>query len=110
GLALSLAGAVAAQQRPDSTGPRRERGDEHQGARGQWGRGPMGGPQGLLFKDITLTEAQKTQLQQLRKTQHDKMTTDRDQFEKEREQVRAAREKGDTAAVRAIMQRRRQAM
>ena len=109
GLALSLGGVAAAQQ-PGTDAPRGDRGGEQRGGRGEWGRGPMGGPRGLLFKDITLTEAQKTQVTALQKADHDKMEANRDQFSKERDQVRAAREKGDTAAVRAIMQRRRQAM
>jgi Spy/CpxP family protein refolding chaperone len=98
GLALSLAAAAAAQQ-PDQPKPRRERGGEIRGPGMRDGRGPAG----LLLKDITLTEAQKTQLQTLRKTE-------RDEGKKQHEEVRAARQRGDTAAARAIVQRQRQAM
>jgi Spy/CpxP family protein refolding chaperone len=105
GLALSLAAAAAAQQ-PDQPKPRRERGGEIRGPGMRDGRGPAG----LLLKDITLTEAQKTQLQTLRKTERDEMVAKREQGKKQHEEVRAARQRGDTAAARAIVQRQRQAM
>ena len=70
GLALLVgaAGAAAAQgtrsdARPDSA--RRERG-EMKGERGMRRGGP-GGPQGALLRGITLTDAQKTQLKEMRK-------------------------------------------
>lgn len=106
GLAVSLAGAVAAQQPSDSAHAR------HRGEAGEWrGRGGPGGPMvGLLFKDITLTDAQKTQLKQMREADKAKFEATRDARKKEFEQVRAAREKGDTAAVRAFMTKNRQLM
>jgi Spy/CpxP family protein refolding chaperone len=106
GLALSLAGVAAAQQ-PGTDAPRRDRGEDQRGPRGTFGRG---GPQGLLLKDITLTDAQKAQLKELRKSQHDKMDANREQMKKQFEDARAARERGDTTAARAIMERNRQAM
>ena len=63
GLAAALAGVAAAQQ-AGANAPRRDR-SEQAGGQGQYeGRGGRGG---LLLKNITLTDAQKTQLQALRK-------------------------------------------
>jgi periplasmic protein CpxP/Spy len=118
GLALSFAGAAAAQQ-PGRSGdaPGRAHAEGHRGkGRGHdmsAGRaeGRDLGPRGLLFKDITLTDAQKAQLKTLRETQRPaKNEANRAEFEKQREEMRAARQRGDTAAVRAIMTRNRQAM
>lgn len=102
GLALSLAGTVAAQQGQEGQRPRGERGGQFEGRRG--------GPDGLLLKDIELTEGQRTQIAQLNKTQRDKMDANREKSRGQFEDVRAARERGDTAAVRKAMQQRRQAM
>ena len=102
GLAASLAG-VAAAQHPSTQPPRAE---NHRGGRME-GRGGM---RGLLFKDIALTDAQKTQLQTLRKAQRDKFEANRDQWKKQRDELQAARQRGDSAAVKAIRDRNRQAM
>jgi Spy/CpxP family protein refolding chaperone len=108
GLAASLAGVAAAQQ-PRADAPRRERAEGRRG--GPDGRfEDRGGPRGLLLKDITLTDAQKTQLKELRKAQQEKMDANREQNRTQFDELRAARQKGDTAAVKAIMQRNRQAM
>ena len=103
GLALTLAGTAAAQQ---GDAPRRERGAER-GGPGMRGRG---GPDGLLLRDITLTEGQRAQIAQLGKTQRDGMQAQRAERQKQAGEVRAARERGDTAAVRAAMLKNRQAM
>jgi Spy/CpxP family protein refolding chaperone len=86
GLALSiaLAGAAAAQKPA-------HRGD------------------GLLLKGIELTEGQRTQVAQLRKTQRDAMESRRKQGKTEFEAMREARQRGDTAAVRAQMSKLQQA-
>lgn len=103
GLALSLAGTVAAQQGQDGQRPPRgERGGQFEGRRG--------GPDGLLLKDIVLTESQRTQIAQLNKAQREKMDATREKGRGQFEDVRAARERGDTAAVRKAMQQRRQVM
>jgi protein CpxP len=104
GLALSLAGTAAAQSGQDA--PKRERGE---GKRGM-GEGRRGGGDGLLFKDITLTDAQKTQVKALRQAEHDKMEANREQNRKLFDEARAARQRGDTAAARTLMQRNRQLM
>lgn len=103
GLALSLAGTAAAQQPGrDSTRAKAE------GGRGD--RGGRFGSERFLFRDITLTDAQKTQIQTLRKTQHDQMEARRTEMKKQFDDARAARQRGDTAAARAIMTRNRQQM
>lgn len=107
GLTLTLAGAVAAQQPSDSARGHRD------GQSGQWEgsrRGPAGGARGLLFRDIALTDVQKTQLKQLRESQRDQMRANRDAMRRQMEQARDARKKGDTAAARTIMQQQRAAM
>lgn len=110
GLALSLAGAAAAQQQaPDSA--RRDRGGDHRGPGGPGGRFEgRGGPRGLLLKDITLSDAQKAQVKTLRESQRATMHANRDAMKQQFDEARAARERGDTTAARAIMQRNRQAM
>jgi periplasmic protein CpxP/Spy len=104
GLALSVAGTAIAQQgQADTSRPARgERG-------GQFERG-RGGPDGLLLKNITLTEGQRAQIAQLRKTQREEMRTDREKNRGQFDSLKAARQKGDTAAVRQAVQVRRQVM
>jgi Spy/CpxP family protein refolding chaperone len=105
GLALSLAGVAAAQQ-PGTDAPKRDRGQDHRGSGGRFeGRGG-----GFLLKDITLTDAQKAQVKQLHESQKAKMDANRDAMKKQFDEARAARERGDTTAARAIMQRNRDAM
>lgn len=105
GLALSMAGTAIAQQ-PQAAGkaPRARAGE-----RGQMD-GRRGGPDGLLLKDITLTEGQRTQIAQLRKTQHAQAQANREKNRGQADDLRAARERGDTAAVRKAFEARRQAM
>jgi Spy/CpxP family protein refolding chaperone len=106
GLTLSLAGAALAQQ-PEQRGMRRDRAGDERGP-GMRGRG---GPDGLMLKGITLTEGQRTQIAQVQKTQREQMESRREVQRKDHmEQVRAARQKGDTAAVRSIVERNRAAM
>jgi len=105
GLALSLAGVAAAQQ-AGSSAPRRDRGDEQRGPGGRFGQGG----QGLLLKDITLSDAQKAQLEQLHESQKANMQANHDAMKKQWDEMRAARQRGDTAAARAIMERNRPAM
>jgi protein CpxP len=110
GLAVSLASVAAAQQ-PRGDAPRRDRGQEQRGPGGRFeGRGGPGGPRGLLLKDITLSDAQKAQLKQLHESRRETMKAGREQKREQVEQLRAARERGDTAAVRATMERNRQVM
>jgi protein CpxP len=118
GLALSIAGASAGAQSTRADSARRP---SVEGRRGPGGpgerRGPdfdrggrRGGGEGFLLRGITLTEAQKTQLQTLREQDRAQMASRRDEFQKEREQLRALREKGDTVAMRRAMEQRRAVM
>jgi Spy/CpxP family protein refolding chaperone len=106
GLAVSLAGVAAAQQ-SGADAPRRDRGEGRGGHVGKLeGRG--GG--GFLLKDITLTDAQKAQVKQLHESQKSTMKANRDAMKKQFDEARAARQRGDTTAANAIMQRNRLAM
>ena len=102
GLALTVGAAgvaVAQSNRPDTT--RQERSDRRE--RGERGMRRRGGPDGALLRDITLTDAQKTQLETLRKAQRTEMAKNREQFSAARKEARDAREKGDTATARSKM-------
>src|SRR5258708_451532 len=108
GLAATLAGIAVAQQ---PAAPRSDSARAHHGGTGPGGRFGRGGPGvGLLFKDITLTDAQKTQLQTLGKSERDEFEANRAGMKKDFDAARAARQRGDTATAKAIMQRNRQAM
>ena len=113
GLALIVgaAGAAAAQgtrpdARPDSA--RRERGEAN-GERGMRRRGP-GGLEGALLRGITLNDAQKTRLKELRTAQQPEMKKTREQFGAVMKEARDARERGDTATARAKMAQVKTAM
>ena len=99
GLAMALAGTAAAQHPGHDGAAKREQGE----------RRGRGGPDGLLLKGIELAEGQRTQIAQLRKTQRDSMVDRRATGSKEFETIRQARQRGDTAAVRAEMAKLRQA-
>jgi Spy/CpxP family protein refolding chaperone len=89
GLALSL-GAVGAVSAQATQQPQRQ---EHAG------RGMRRGPGGELFKGITLTQQQKDRLKALRKDRKPNA-----ELRTAMQEVRALRQKGDTAAARAKMQ------
>ena len=79
------------------------------------GRGGLGGPamgmDRLLFKDITLTDAQKTKLEELRKAEYDQMQAEgRGRGGADFDAIREARQKGDTATVRRLMADQRDKM
>lgn len=101
GLALSVAGTAVAQQPQD--GQRARRGSDRAGQM----EGRRGGPDGFLLKDITLTEGQRTQIAQLRQTQRHAMHANRDKNGAQFEDLRAARQRGDTAAVRKAFEAHR---
>ena len=107
GLALIVGAATAAaaqSSRPDV------RPDTTQGQRGRGGRDGergmrRGGPRGLgaLLKGITLTDAQKTRLEAVRKEQEPEMKKSREQFGAVMKEARDARQRGDTVTARAKM-------
>lgn len=100
-LVVGAAGAAAAQStRPDTRPSATQR--EHGKQKGERGmRGPGG--QGALLKGITLTDAQKTRLQALRKEQEPQMKQTREQFSAVMKEARDARQRGDTVTARAKM-------
>lgn len=87
---------VAAAQRPGPMGPMQ--------GRGRGGRiGAMITRQ--LFRGITLTDAQKTQLKALREGNRTQMQALGKSARADREALRSAREQGDTIALRAARQK-----
>jgi Spy/CpxP family protein refolding chaperone len=106
GLGLALvagaAGAAAAQSaqrpnaRPDTTQRDHRRWDGERGGR-------RGGPDAMLLKGITLTDAQKTRIKALREERKAEMQKTREQFGAVMQEARAARERGDTATAHAKM-------
>ena len=106
GLAMALAGTAAAQQPGQAPGSKQDSKQEH-GMRGE--RRGRGGPDGLLLKGIELTEGQRTQIAQLRKTQRDAMQSKREGGKPEsgkkeaRAQERAQARAQHIAAVRNVL-------
>jgi Spy/CpxP family protein refolding chaperone len=80
------------------------------------GRGPggRGGPGMMLdrqlLQSITLTDAQQAKLEELRKSERDQMEAQRGQGNPAFEAIREAREKGDTATARQLMEQQRAQM
>lgn len=108
GLGVAVFASTAIAQAPDSArGKGKARGGEYGQMEGRRGRG---GPDGLLLKGITLTEGQRAQIAQFHKTQRDQMQAKRDANKAEMGKLREARQRGDTAAVRAAMAQRRTQM
>ncbi len=66
----------------------------------------------MLFKDITLTDAQKAKIKELREADRAKMEAERTQpkARAEMEALRDARQKGDTATARRLMREQRERM
>src|SRR5689334_10765537 len=85
--------------------------------RGPGGRGPggRGGPMmmdRMLLRGITLSDAQQAQLKALHEADQQKMEAERanGQGRQEMEAIRAAREKGDSATARQLMDAQRTKM
>src|SRR5688572_5646905 len=105
GLAAALAGTAVAQQSGHEGHGTKQQQDS---ARSRFGR-RGGPPDGFLLRGITLTDAQKTQLQTLRTSQREQMKSGQEARKKELDIIREARQRGDTAAARAQMQKLRRA-
>jgi Spy/CpxP family protein refolding chaperone len=82
------------------------------GAHAQAGPGRQGGADKALLKGITLTDAQKAQLKEIRKQEHGKAQgqAQNAQVRTAMQQAREARQRGDTATARAKMLEVRTAM
>jgi Spy/CpxP family protein refolding chaperone len=105
-LAVSLAGAQAVHaQAPRDSAAHRWGG---RGARGGFGGPGMMGH--ALFKNITLTEAQKAKLAEVQKTERSSMTADSGARRAEFDAMRKARQSGDTAAAKRLMLEQRTKM
>ena len=81
------------------------------------GRGPMGrgGPGGMmmeqmLFKGITLTDAQKAKIDSMHQAERSTMQAQRGQGRPDFAAIREAREKGDTATANKLMAEQRAKM
>ena len=107
GLAVSVASTAIAQDK----GQDKQRGERGKDRGAQFeGRGGRGGPDGLLLKGITLTEGQRTQIAQLRKTQREQLDTKRNASKGDLAKLREAHQRGDTAAIRVAKEQRRAVM
>ncbi len=102
-LAVSLAGAEAvhAQAPRDSTAHR-------WGGRG--GRVGPGTMEHALLKNITLSDAQKSQLAQLQKSERSSMQADAKSGRADFDAIRKARQSGDTVTANRLMQEQRARM
>jgi Spy/CpxP family protein refolding chaperone len=92
GLALSFGALGVASAQATQQPQRTEHGE----------RGWRGGPGKGLMKGISLTDAQKAKLKDLRKSEQSSASNE--QFRKGMADARAARQRGDTAAARSQMQ------
>lgn len=98
--AVSLAGAAQAQSA--ITPPANQQGT----ARGHRGQGGERG----LFRDLNLTDAQKTQIKAIHAKYQPQLKTAREQAKPYMDAARTARQKGDTATARADMLKAREVM
>jgi len=100
--ALASAGALQAQStQSQQPRPRAEDGRGPGGRRG-------GGMDQMLLKGITLTEAQKTKLKELRQAERSKMEANGQRGQNpEFQAISEARQKGDTATANRLMQEAR---
>jgi protein CpxP len=98
-LAAVAAAALAGSSQAQSTTP----GNPPVG--GPRGRGPGRGDQMGEFRGLNLTDAQKAQIEAIHKKYEPQMKASRDQAKPFIDAARAARQKGDTAAARANMEK-----
>lgn len=103
---MASATAMHAQGNPPGGG---RRGGMGMGMRGMMGPGMM---DSALFKGITLNDAQKAKLTQIREAERSKMQAEggRGGGRAEMDSIRAARERGDTATVQRLMAEQRARM
>ena len=111
-LVVGAASAAAAQSTQPDTRPNATQPDHggRNGERGERGMRGRGGPERALLEDITLTDAQKTRLEALRKEQEPQMKQTREQFGAVMKEAREARQRGDTVTARAKMEQVRTQM
>lgn len=107
GIALTLGAAdLSAQQqrpaRPDSAKVGANPGGHLRTRGGRAAMTPAPQGHGMLLRDITLTDAQRAQLQAHRTAQQEARRASADANRQAMERARAARQSGDTAALRAF--------
>jgi Spy/CpxP family protein refolding chaperone len=95
-LAAGSAAIAAAQQTPPVSAPRAH------GQRMRQGVGPA--MRGQLFKGITLSDAEKANIKSVQTKYEPQMKALRAQFKPQMEAARQARQRGDTAALKAMWQ------
>ena len=98
-LVFGGAALAAAQQSTPTPTPQ----TQHSG-KFMRGRGGFGGGERVLLKGITLSDAEKASLQNVRAKYRPQLQALRHQEKPQMEAARAARQRGDTAALRQIWQ------
>ena len=96
--ALLVFGGAVALQAQQSTTPAQAH--AKRGMRG----GPGMGAERALLRGITLSDAEKANLKAVQTKYAAQFKSIREQYKPQHEQIRAARQRGDTAAVRSLMQ------
>lgn len=108
GLALALtlgtASLVAAQQPAQGQAPAAQQ--QQQGRRGQWRNGGRN-LRRELFKGVKLTDQQKAQIKAINEKYRAQARQARAALRPAMQEARADRQKGDTAAARAVFERNR---
>ena len=107
-LAASLGGAAALHAQTTAQSPSDTAHRAHEGRGGRRG-GPAMMDQ-MLLKNITLTVAQKTQLEQVRKSERASMQKDGGNRRGDFDAIKKARQSGDTATARKLMAEQRTRM
>lgn len=105
----ALAAAGVAQAQGTGAPAQHQHGGEAHGQMGPGGRGGMMMEQ-MLFKGITLTDAQKAKLDTLHQQFRTTMQAQRGQGRPDFSAIREARQKGDTATANKLMAEQRQKM
>jgi Spy/CpxP family protein refolding chaperone len=95
---LVLGGAVAVRAQQPTTPP------QAHAKRGMRPGGPDMDADRALLRGITLSDAEKANLKNVHAKYTPQMKAIREQYKPQHEQIRAARQRGDTAAVRNLMQ------
>jgi Spy/CpxP family protein refolding chaperone len=98
--ALLVIGSAAVASAQQAT-PRQQRAPGQQGA-GVGRQGPGGRGAGGLFRGITLSDAEKANIKNVNAKYAPQMKALREQFKPEHQALRDARQRGDTAALKAL--------
>lgn len=102
GALLLVGGAAIASAQQPTTPPKDMHGMHAPGARGMMGER---GLRGQLFKGITLSDAEKTNIKAVQTKYASQMKALREQFKPQMQAVRDARQRGDSAALKELWQK-----